>query len=340
MPSSSNKNDRPQGVMPPNSKYYRRKDPPPSQHRHHGQPMPPQQHRHHGQSMPPQQYRHHGQSMPPQQHRQGPPMSSHSQRPRPVMPAPEVKQKVERGPAKGEVVSNKVNLDNNITQESAEYRALEHKKTSSMVIRKILVSVLLLILSTGLEFLRIEFKFLPSFLDVDFSIFPEFIVLVLYGLFAGISVVVLKNIAHMLIFYLVYGNISYVGELSKFLTDMVFLIIVFAIYYLITKGKPAYEVPRKTRRKGVVISGVISSVLTSVIMLPISNYLIYPMFVKYFAARDIQIGFLQLYAEKLPSITSIWQGLLIFNLPWEFAKLICVTIFATITYVIITVREK
>lgn len=41
----------------------------------------------------------------------------------------------------------------------------------------------------------------------------------------------------------------------------------------------------------------------------------------------------------MSSIETIWQGLLIFNLPLELVKLMAVTIVATIVYVLATARE-
>lgn len=245
----------------------------------------------------------------------------------------------EREKSKGKVVSNTVDLADAEKQEQIRYKSLEHDIMPHMLARSIFVSVLLLVVSTALEFFRIELSFLPSFMDVDFSIFPEFVALVFYGPFIGIGIVLLKNIAHMLIFFMINGAISYVGELSNVLTDIIFILIAFVAYNIIINGRTSYEMNRRRRAGSVALSGIISSALTSVILLPIMNYVIYPLFVKYFAANGYNVSFLDFYAEKAPSITSIWQGLLMFNLPWEFSKLVAVTLIATITYYIATRRE-
>lgn len=106
-----------------------------------------------------------------------------------------------------------------------------------------------------------------------------------------------------------------------------------------TMPPPPYMIHRKKRIMGVAFSGIISSALTSISLLPIMNYLIYPLFVKYFESNGYKINFLDLYIEKAPNITNIWQGLLMFNLPWEFFNLIAVTLIATITYCIVTIHE-
>lgn len=254
----------------------------------------------------------------------------------PAMPAVPFK----REKAKGIIVSNTVELADGTKQEQGRYRTLEHDLKPHMIVRAVMVSILLLIVSTGLEFFRLEFSFLPSFMELDFSIFPEFIALVFYGPIVGVAIVVLKNAAHMLLFYLLNGSVSYVGELSNLLTDIIFILIAFVVYNMITKGRRSYDLPRVVRIRGIIASGAISSAATAVIMVPIMQQLIYPLFVKYFAANGYTLDFLEFYQDKLPSIESVWQGLLVFNLPWEFSKLMCVTIIATIVYSIVTIKER
>lgn len=193
--------------------------------------------------------------------------------------------------------------------------------------------------AVGLEFLRFNLPFLPTFLAVDFSIFPEFISTVFFGPIVGVVTILLKNATHMLIYYFIYNDISYVGELSNLIDDTVFVFIAFAIFYAIAGKKPAKRQTRGLRIGGILASGAGSSLATALIMISVYNSLLIPMYVKYFEKREIALDVFAMYSEKLPSLENIWQGLLIFNLPWNFAKLLAVTIISAIIYTIATATE-
>lgn len=231
-----------------------------------------------------------------------------------------------------------------VVQYSKNTRHIHHehdksRKAKSLVKRIAIISCLA-VSAIVLAFIRLDFSVLPSFMKIDFSIFPEFVATVFFGPVVGIATAVIKNIAHMLLFYISHGNISYVGEISNLITDVMFIVIAFSIYYALAGKLPFVKQTRKKRISGVFVAGACSALATALAMIPIMKLVIYPLYVKYFEARGYQIDFLNYFTEKLPSITNIWQGLLVFNLPYEFGKLLCVTIFATITYMIVTKMEK
>lgn len=201
-------------------------------------------------------------------------------------------------------------------------------------------TIILLVLAVALEFLRIKLDFLPSFLEVDFSIVLEFIGLVFYGPIIGVAMVLLKNLAHMLIFFLLHGTLNYVSDLSNFLTDSCFIIVVFFIFRIVFGITHSQRLPRAIRIRSVFFSGLIGSAATSLIMIPVTRYLIFPLFVKFFAAHGVQLNIFAYYLEKMPSLKGMFQAMMIFNLPWEFCKLLGVTLFATLIYTLATLREK
>lgn len=267
---------------------------------------------------------------PIHQHEQIPPPFIGWQQP--LMPPPIIpyREKYVREKSKGENVSSKVKLAADDIQESDKYKLIEQQATIYDFLKIIFISVLLLALSVFLEFVRIEFDFLPNIMDLDFSIFPEFIVLIYFGAIACLSVVILKNIIHALIFYLINGNIIYVGELSSLITDIVFILFALIIFKAIVSNIENCEIIKKTQIKYFFISGLFSSIITAITMLPIENYLIYPLYVEFLKSKGYKVDFLSFYAEKFSNINSIWQGLLIFNLPWGIVKLVCVTIITTL----------
>lgn len=261
----------------------------------------------------------------------------------PAMPT--IPTQITRERSKGKTTSIQSFNDSNAAQKNNKWhihhetveQKKEHKKDS--LIRMIVFILILLFASILLELFKIRLPFIPTFLGVDFSIFPEFVSTVFFGPFVGIGTVVVKNLVHVLIFYLSHGHVSYVGELSNLITDVVFIFIAFVIYHNYAGKLKIRKSTRKRRRLGVLISGAGSSLATAVIKLPVMKLIIYPLFVKYFESKNQTIDFLAIYTEKLPSITSVWQGLLVFNLPLEFGKLLLVTIFASVTYFAVTSRE-
>lgn len=242
---------------------------------------------------------------------------------------------------KGEIITHNYDFLNEKEEEEEvkEYESISHDIKPHMVARMIFVSLFLIVVATALEFLRIKLNFLPTFLELDLSIFPEFVALLFYGPAIGIAIVMLKNVLHMLLFLLIHGNISYVGELSNCITDIIFILFAFIFYGMVREKFDGMGSLLVQRVRGLLISGTGSAIVTSVVSLPIMKFVIYPLFVKYFEANGHTLDFLQIYIEKNPNITSIWQGLINFNLPFEIVKLILVTIVATIAYVVFTIKD-
>lgn len=243
--------------------------------------------------------------------------------------------------SKGKSTSASSFNNSNIPEEAKEspvfYRSKEAKK--EMLIKRVTLILALLLSSILLAFIQFEFPFIPSFLKFDFAIFPELVLVVFFGPIVGASAVVVKNLVHLIVFYIIHSNISYVGELSNFITDITFIMLAFFVNIAITEKFSGIKLTRKKRVLFLFISGAISSLSTAVFMLPVMKFVIYPLFVRYFAGYGHSIDFLNYYTEKLPSIANVWQGLFVFNLPFEFSKLLSATIFATITYALITSQE-
>lgn len=299
------------------------KDPTPHRH-HNGPPLPPPPpHRpHNGPPMPPP---------PPHRHHSGPPMPP-SPNHRPQHPAmPPIPQEIKR---RTDLPKSKP-IEHLKRGEQVQIVSEETARAGS-IFKMLIFAFLLYAVAVGLEFLRFNLPFLPTFLAVDFSIFPEFVSTVFFGPIVGVVTIILKNATHMLIYYFIYNDISYVGELSNLIDDTVFVLLAFAIFYIIAGKKVA---TRSLRIGGILLSGACSAFATALIMLPVYNSLLIPMYVKYFEKREIALDVFAMYAEKLPSLENMWQGLLVFNLPWNFGKLLAVTIISAIIYTIATAAE-
>lgn len=241
---------------------------------------------------------------------------------------------------KSRLVSISTQLAENGIKESKEYGKLEGKTPLRMLMKSFLAITILFVLSVILSFARIKLSFIPNFIEIDFSTFPEFVILILFGPTVAMGTAVLKNFAHMAFYALIKDNVSYVDELSSLITDLLFIIFILIIYAIITKGKSSSALSRAERTKSIVASGIGSSVVTAFALLPVMYFLIYPLYVRVYAIDGITLDFLSLYTQKLSSITNLWQGLLIFNLPWAFSKLFVSTILTTITYRFLSQGKK
>ena len=64
--------------------------------------------------------------------------------------------------------------------------------------------------------------------------------------------------------------------------------------------------------------------ISSLISLPVNYFISYPVFAKVFAPMDLIMG---MYQAILPTVDSLWEALIIFNLPFTFVKgIVCVII--------------
>ncbi|MGM9948460.1 ECF transporter S component [Floccifex sp.] len=161
--------------------------------------------------------------------------------------------------------------------------------------KKITFAAFCLALAILLQYMEISIPFVPSFLKFDFSDVPQIIVTTLYGPFLGILVCFCKNILHLLI-----SQSGWIGEFSNFILGASFLLVYGALY--------------SRSKKGAIISGIVFVCMMSYF----SNlWIIYPLYYKIgFTSSSI----LSMYQLILPSIHSISQALLIFNVPFTFLK--------------------
>lgn len=198
----------------------------------------------------------------------------------------------------------------------------------------------LIFLSAVLEIVRIRLPFLPSFMTIDFSSGALLLIAIAFGLPIGILAVIIKNILHLGMFFAMNNSVYWASELSSLITDLIFVAVGFAFYYIIAGEVQIYRETIDIRVRSVFLSGIISSVITALILLPIMNYLIYPLLTKTLSTPENQFNILTMYMQSLPSITSIWKGLFVFNLPWGIGKLIGSTILTTIGYALISSKDN
>jgi riboflavin transporter FmnP len=173
---------------------------------------------------------------------------------------------------------------------------MKNRKTNIYV----LVSVSLLsALSSVLMFFSISIPLVPSFLKIDISELPALIAAFTVGPVAGVTVCLVKNIVNLLA-----TTTGGVGELCNFLLGASFVVPAGLIY------------KRMKNRPGALLGGFAGALLMSIVSFPINYYIIYPFYTQFMPMEAI----MGMYQAIRPSTDSLAEALVVFNMPFTFAK--------------------
>lgn len=157
-----------------------------------------------------------------------------------------------------------------------------------------------------LQYLEFPIPFIPSFIKLDFSDMPELIGAFAYGPLAGVAIALVKNVIHLAV-----SQSGYVGELSNFILGAVFALVAGLIY---KKNKTI---------KMALVGGVVGAIAMAAVSFPSNLFIVYPFYYNFMPKEIV----LQAYQAIIPSMKSIEQSLLVFNVPFTFIKgLLCVII--------------
>ena len=167
---------------------------------------------------------------------------------------------------------------------------------------------MLVAVAVVLQYIEISIPIMPFFIKLDFSDLPELIGAFAYGPLFGVIISLLKNLIHML-----FSQSGFVGELSNFILGAMFSFTAGMIYKY------------RKEKKFALVAGVCGAAAMAIISVPSNYFIIYPMYynIVHFPEEDV----LRAYQAILPGIKSIFQALLVFNLPFTLVKgLICAAI--------------
>lgn len=185
---------------------------------------------------------------------------------------------------------------------------------SSMKKTRILTGCgLLIAVAVVLQFIEFPIPIIPSFIKLDFSDLPEIIGAFAYGPVAGIVIALVKNVIHMAV-----SQSGFVGELSNFVLGAVFSATAGLIY-----------MHHKTK-KTAVIAGIVGAVVMAAVSLPLNYFAIYPLY--YNILGFPQEAVLGMYQAILPSVKTMPQALIIFNIPFTFVKGLLCVLFTLLIY--------
>jgi riboflavin transporter FmnP len=170
---------------------------------------------------------------------------------------------------------------------------------SSAGVRFVAVTGILSAAAFVLQLLEIPIPFMPFFIKFDFSDLPALLGSFALGPVCGVIIELIKNLLHAL-----YSSSFGVGEISNFVLGAVFVAVAGAIY------------GHKKTKKSAIIASVAGAVSMALISLPSNLFVVYPVYYQFMPEKTI----LAAYQAIIPSMKSVAQSLVIFNMPFTFVK--------------------
>ncbi len=181
--------------------------------------------------------------------------------------------------------------------------AAKEKRKTSANIRKIAVTAVLAAAAAVIQLLEIPLPALiPGFIKLDFSELPALIASFVVSPLAGIPVCLIKNIIK-----LTTTSSAGVGELCNFLLGIAMVVPAGYIYKF------------KKTRKGALIGCLAGCVISAGLSLFVNYYISYPVYYQLLAPEEVVLG---LYQAINPNVKTIWEALIIFNMPFTFIKML------------------
>ena len=181
------------------------------------------------------------------------------------------------------------------------------KKTHRLTVTAMLGAV-----ATVLMFLEFPVPFLvPPFIKMDISELPALLASFSLGPVYGVAVCLIKNIVN-----LSHSYSGGVGELANFLIGAVYAYTAGLIYQ------------KHKSRRGALVASAAASIAMAIASLPINYYITYPFYQKLMPLAQI----LDAYSAIRPGADSLFECLLIFNLPFTLVKGVVVAALCFLIY--------
>lgn len=140
---------------------------------------------------------------------------------------------------------------------------------------------------------------IPAFIKFDFSDLPALLGAFAMGPLCGVLIELVKNILHSLV-----SQSFGVGEISNFMLGAVFTATAGLVY------------KKNKTKKRAILGAVLGALAMAVISVPSNYFIVYPFYYNFMPAETV----LAAYQAILPSVKSILQALIIFNVPFTFIK--------------------
>ncbi len=184
-------------------------------------------------------------------------------------------------------------------------------KSSKLSVRTMASVAMLAAVSFVLMLFDFSVPFMPGFIKMDFSELPALIGSFALGPVAGVMVCFVKNLLHLFV-----TSTGGVGELSNFVLGAVFVSVAGVIY------------KKNKTRKGAFIGALAGALSMAVISVFSNYYIVYPVYTAFMPMEGIIAAYNAIYS----GINSLWQALIIFNMPFTFVKGMAVTAVSFLIY--------
>lgn len=169
-------------------------------------------------------------------------------------------------------------------------------------VRQLAVTAMLSALAFILMYIEISVPVMPAFVKFDFSDLPALIGAFALGPVFGVIIELIKNVLH-----LVVSQSMFIGELSNFILGAVFTFVAGFMY------------KRNKTKKTAIIAGITGAVVMGLVSIVSNYFLVYPVYVAAFFGGDESIC-VGMYKVIAPSMETLMQCLLCFNLPFTIVK--------------------
>lgn len=202
-------------------------------------------------------------------------------------------------------------MDTNTTKVTNQQSNRGVKAAGQINVRYLTVTAMLSAVAYILMFLDFSVPFMPSFIKMDLSELPALIGSFAMGPVCGVLICLIKNILHLFI-----TSTGGVGELSNFILGVAFVL-------------PAGLIYRYKKTKTSALAGSLAGAFIMGIFSIFSNYfLVYPVYYN-FMDKDL---ILAAYQAILPSMKSMLQCLICFNMPFTIVKGLFSVVITFFTY--------
>ena len=178
-------------------------------------------------------------------------------------------------------------------------------------VRKLTVTAMLSAVATVLMFFSFNVPLMPSFIKLDLSELPALIASFSMGPVAGAVVCLVKNLVNL--FFSTTGG---VGELSNFLLGCCLVVPAGIVYQ------------RKQNLAGAVIGSISGSAAMAVLSVFTNYFVVYPIYTAFLPMETI----MGMYQAINPNVETLWQALLLFNMPFTFIKGLCSVVITLLIY--------
>ena len=185
------------------------------------------------------------------------------------------------------------------------------ERASGISVHYLTVTAMLSAIAFILQFFEFPIPLMPSFIKLDLSDLPGLIASFALGPVSGVIVCLIKNLIHLSL-----SQTGGVGEMCNFLMGASFVLPAGVIYKM-----------NKTRQ-GAVIGSLVGAVVMAALSFPINYFITYPVY-ELFMPEEVIVA---AYQAILPSVQTLSQCLLVFNVPFTLLKALCSVVVTLLIY--------